>query len=221
MRVARVAHDALIDEFGGNVGVDDTDDEGRHNDKRERGLLVFDDAQGAEGWSSGVLAQVSESDCGRHDEQEQRDACQDSERFGEILWPFHLRNEGWEEDLRNPEEGDVEHGVHACYPCCAWTWEGVSSNWTLLWVRAAVTKTWSILDSCKDKEEKDRYCHAECYSVFCQLLLLQICLHRNDSRKENVPENMDINDTWLRVLGMDMTMPINVTITENTTVQSE
>jgi len=36
-----------------------------------------------------------------------------------------------------------------------------------------------------------------------------------------VPENMDMKETWLSVLGADMTIPIKVTMTEKTTVQSE
>ena len=34
-------------------------------------------------------------------------------------------------------------------------------------------------------------------------------------------ENIDMNETWFRVRGMDITMPINVTMTEKTTVQRE
>lgn len=36
-----------------------------------------------------------------------------------------------------------------------------------------------------------------------------------------IPENMDMKDTWFKVLGMDITIPIKVTMTEKTTVQSE
>jgi len=36
-----------------------------------------------------------------------------------------------------------------------------------------------------------------------------------------IPENMDMKETWLSVLGADMMIPMSVTITEKTTVQSE
>lgn len=35
------------------------------------------------------------------------------------------------------------------------------------------------------------------------------------------PENMDMKETWFRVLGSDMTIPINMVIIEKTTVQRE
>jgi len=34
-------------------------------------------------------------------------------------------------------------------------------------------------------------------------------------------ENMDMNDTWFRVRGSDITIPIRVAMTENTTVHKE
>lgn len=34
-------------------------------------------------------------------------------------------------------------------------------------------------------------------------------------------ENIDMKETWFNVLGRDITMPISVTITLKTTVQSE
>lgn len=61
----------------------------------------------------------------RDDDQDGRDGNQNGERFGEVLSAFHLGDEGWEEDLRDPEEGDVQNGVHAGDPACAWEGEGI------------------------------------------------------------------------------------------------
>jgi hypothetical protein len=35
------------------------------------------------------------------------------------------------------------------------------------------------------------------------------------------PENIDINETWRKVLGMDITIPMSITMTEKTTVHCE
>jgi hypothetical protein len=37
----------------------------------------------------------------------------------------------------------------------------------------------------------------------------------------NPPENIDMKETWCKVLGKDMTIPINAVITEKTTVHNE
>jgi len=41
------------------------------------------------------------------------------------------------------------------------------------------------------------------------------------SEQMNLPENMDMKETCLSVLGIDMTIPMMVTMTEKMTVQSE
>jgi hypothetical protein len=35
------------------------------------------------------------------------------------------------------------------------------------------------------------------------------------------PENIDMKETWFKVLGRDITIPINIAIIEKITVQSE
>lgn len=58
--VVGLAHYPGIYEFCADIGVDDADDNGGDNDKPEGALLVGGDAQTAESWGSGVLAQVVE-----------------------------------------------------------------------------------------------------------------------------------------------------------------
>lgn len=58
------------------------------------------------------LAKIVVADRRRNDEEEGRKAGQDSQGFGKVLWLFHLRNEGREEDLRDPKKGDVQDGSH-------------------------------------------------------------------------------------------------------------
>ncbi len=74
------------------------------------------------------MAQVVEADRGGHDEQEGADGGEDGERLGEILRTLHFRDEGGEEDLRDPEERDIEDGVQAVDPCGSWQGEGVGSH---------------------------------------------------------------------------------------------
>lgn len=114
--VSRCLHDAGVDVFGADVGVDDADDEGWHDDEGEGSLLVGFWAQAAESWRGRVLTQVSESDGRWDNEQECRDTGQHGEGLREVLRPLHLGDEAWEEDLRHPEEGDVEDSVDAADP---------------------------------------------------------------------------------------------------------
>ena len=96
MGVPRLAHDARVDELGADVGVDYADDDGRHDHERERPFLVRLHSEAAECGRRGVLAQVSEADCRRNDEEEERDCGQDGERLREVFWLLHLCNECWE-----------------------------------------------------------------------------------------------------------------------------
>jgi hypothetical protein len=88
--MARLAHDAVVDEFGRDVGVDHSDDQSGNDDESEGGLLVGHDTQTSECWSSGVLPEVSESNGRGNDEQESRDACQHRQGLREVLWSFHF-----------------------------------------------------------------------------------------------------------------------------------
>jgi hypothetical protein len=101
MGVARLAHDAVEDELGRDVGVDHSNDQSGNNDECEGGLLVRNNTQTPECWCGGVLSKISESNGRGNDEQQSGDACQDSQGLGEVLWPFHLADKSWEENLRN------------------------------------------------------------------------------------------------------------------------
>lgn len=160
MGVARLAHDTTEDEFSGDVGVDDTNDESWHNDECERGLLVDSGTERAESWGSGVLSEVVESDGGWNDEKNGGDTGEDSERLGEVLRTFHLGDESWEENLWNPQESDVEDSVEAVDPSGAWLWESVGRHFTIGWVVAIVAVERSSLNTCKDEEENDSDTHA-------------------------------------------------------------
>jgi hypothetical protein len=106
------------------------------------------------------LAQISESNCGGNYKQEGRNSDQDSEGFGEVLWPFHLGDEGGEEDLRKPEKSNVQDGIHACDPGGARERESISSDQSIGRVVAVVSIKRSFLDTSKDEEEKDSDSHA-------------------------------------------------------------
>lgn len=56
MSVVRRAHDSEVDEFGADIGIDDTNDEGWDNNETEGTLSVDSGAKTAEGGSGGVLA---------------------------------------------------------------------------------------------------------------------------------------------------------------------
>ena len=160
VRVVRLAHDAEVEEFRADVGVDDADDNGGYDDEREAALLVGRDAQAAKGRRRGVLAEVPEPDGRGHDEQKGGDGGQHGERLGEVLRLLHLGDEGGEEDLGHPEEGDVQNRVHARHPGGAGEGEGVGPDGAVGRVVAAVSVQRSVLDSGEDEEEEDRNCHA-------------------------------------------------------------
>lgn len=179
--VSGLAHDVAVDEFGTDVGVDDTDDEGGDNDKGERGLSVNQRSETAKGRGSSVLAEVSESDGGWNDEEEGGDTGQDSQRLLKVLRTFHLRNEGREENLRDPEEGDVQDSVHAINPSGALGWESVSLDRTICWVVSVVAVTRSVFDTGKDKEEENGKSHTSSYtwmSIRASWSLIQMTYQR-------------------------------------------
>jgi hypothetical protein len=153
--VSRLAHDSEVDEFGTDVRIDDTDDNGGDDDEGEGALLVGGDTQTAESWGGGVLAQVSESNCRRNDEQEGGNGSKDSERLGEVLWSFHLSDEGGKEDLRDPEKSDVQDGIHASDPGGASEREGIGPDRSVGRVVTVVSIKRSFLDPSKDEEEKN------------------------------------------------------------------
>ena len=68
--VSGFAHDAEIEEFRADVGVDHPDYECGYDDEGEGGFFVADYPQAAECWCCGVLAEVPEADGGWNDEQE-------------------------------------------------------------------------------------------------------------------------------------------------------
>ena len=158
--VSRLAHDSKVDEFGTDVRIDDTDDNGGDDDEGEGALLVGGDTQTAESWGGGVLAQVSESNCRRNDEQEGGNGSKDSERLGEVLWSFHLSNEGGKEDLRDPEKSDVQDGIHASDPGGASEREGIGPDRSIGRVVTVVSIKRSFLNPSKDEEEKNGESHA-------------------------------------------------------------
>jgi len=160
VRMSRLPHNSEVDEFGTYVRVDDTDDDGGNDDEREGTLFVGDDTQTTESWGGGVLAQVSESNCWRNNKQEGGNGNKDSEGFGEVLWSFHLGDEGREKNLRNPEKSDVQDGVHAINPGGAGQRKGVSPNQSIGRVVTVVSDKRSFLDTGKDEEEKDSDSHA-------------------------------------------------------------
>lgn len=160
VRVARSAHDPEVDEFRRHVRVDDADDQRWHHDERERSFLIRHDAQRPERRRSAVLSQIVEPNRRWRDKQERRDRSKHSEGFREILRPLHLGDEGREQDLRHPEERDVEHGVHACDPGCAGEREGVGFHWPVGRVVPVVAVEGRIFDAGEDEEEEDREGHA-------------------------------------------------------------
>lgn len=110
--VSGVAHQATVDILRSDIGVNDSDDDRGDDNEGERTLLVVVWAQRSKSWSGGVLAEIAEADRWWYDEQEGRDCGEDVQSLGKVLGLLHLRNEGWEEDLGDPEEGDVEDGTH-------------------------------------------------------------------------------------------------------------
>lgn len=62
MSVPGGAHDARVDEFGGDVGIDDANHKSWDNNKSEGALPVFLGSQATKGRRSRVLPQISETD---------------------------------------------------------------------------------------------------------------------------------------------------------------
>jgi len=75
------------------------------------------------------------------------------------LGSLHLGDEGWEENLGDPEESDVEHGVHAVLPCGAGQGKGVGANGAIGGIVAVVPNQWGGFDASKDEEEEDGETH--------------------------------------------------------------
>ena len=163
--MSRLAHNSVVDEFCTNVRVNDADDNGGNDNERKRSFLVGDDTQTTKSWRGGILAQISESDCRGNDEQEGGNASEDSQRLGEVLWSFHLGDEGGKEDLRNPEKGYVQNRVHASNPGSAGQWESIGFDWSVGRVVTVVSVKRSFLDTSKDEEEKDSQSHAGSYKT--------------------------------------------------------
>lgn len=97
--VRRVAHNSAVNVLSCDVGVDGTDDQGRHDDGAKRDLLVHL-LEGAECRCSSVLAQEGESESGRNDEQDEGHNGKGSQSLGEILRATHFTDESREEQLR-------------------------------------------------------------------------------------------------------------------------
>ena len=113
----RFLYENPIYEFDRNTGVDDTNYDCWHDHRPIRHLLVMF-LQGAKCWRLGVLAQVNESDYGRDQEKDERQNRKCSKSLGKVARLTYLRDEGWEENLREPQECDVEHGVETLNPGC-------------------------------------------------------------------------------------------------------
>lgn len=153
VRVTRLAHNAEVDELCADVGVDDSDDHGRDNDEGEGSLSVRLGAETAKGRGRGVLAEVVEADRRRADEQEGGDGGQHGQGLGEVLGPFHLRDESWEQDLGHPKECNIEDCIKAVDPGRAGEREGVRADRTVGRVVSAVAIARSVLDAGEDQEE--------------------------------------------------------------------
>lgn len=160
VRMARSAHQPPIHKLGADVGVNHANHQRGDNHKGERGLFVGDDAQTAKGGRGGVLPQVAEPDGGRDDEEEGRDAGEYGEGFWEILGLFHLCDKSRKQNLRDPEEGDVQDGVHGGDKGGAGRGEGVGLYRPGGGVVAIVAVAWVGLDAGKDEEEEDGDAHA-------------------------------------------------------------
>ncbi len=227
--VLRSPHDAGVEEFGGDVGVDDANDDGGNDDEGEGSLLIGDHAQTAKGRCGRVLTEIPEPDGGGHDEQESGDSSQDCEGLGEVLGPLHLGDESREQNLGDPEEGDVQDGVHAIDPGGSRKGERVGPDQPVGGIIAVVSNKRGGLDTGEDEEEEDGNSHAgSCdnkwgnFSKDVQQDNYQLGLEgKGDGKQEHRPENMDMKETWSRVLGIDITMPMSMAMMEKTTVHRE
>lgn len=221
MSVSRLAHHSEVDEFGADIRVDNTDHEGRNYDEREGTFLVGGNTQTAESWGGGVLAQVSEANGWGDNKQEEGEGNQDSEGFGEILWSFHFGDEGGEEDLRYPEESDIQDGVHTVDPGGARERGSIGLDLSIGGVVATVSDKRVCLDTGKYEEEKDREGHEEGCGSEAAMVSKQAEGKCQAESAGHLPENIDMKETWRNVLGKDITIPISITMTEKTTVHCE
>ena len=160
MRVPTLPHDAEVHELRTDIGINNANDERWDNDKRERCLLVHYRAQAPKRRRRGILSEISEADRRGDNEQERRHTAEHGQRFGEILRPFHLRDERREQNLRDPEERDVQHGVHGCDKGGAGGWEGVGMHGPGCGVFAIVAVQRRVFDAGEDEEEQDGEAHA-------------------------------------------------------------
>ena len=99
------------------------------------------------------------SDGGRDDEEDGGDASKNSQSLGEILRTLHLRDEGGEENLRHPEEGDVENSVHASHPGGTLQGDDESLDLAQRRVVSTIAKQGVILNAGEDEEEEDGDTH--------------------------------------------------------------
>src|ERR1700712_3258665 len=102
-----------------------------------------------------------EADCWWADEQESGDGGQNGKGLGEVLRLLHFGDECREQDLRYPEEGDVQDGIHAVDPSRAGKREWIGSDFASCRIYAVVAIAGIVLNARKDKEEKNRDGHAE------------------------------------------------------------
>ena len=122
---------------------------------------------------SRILAQVVKSNRWWYNEKYKRNARKHSQSLGEILGSLHLGDEGGEQDLRDPEESDVENSlvklaneclrtdlgirpvtyIHTPNPRRTGRRESVCLDFAKGWVVAVVAIQRRFLDACKDEEE--------------------------------------------------------------------
>ena len=108
------------------------------------------------------LTEIVVADRRWNNEEERGDTSENSERLREVLGPLHLGDECRKQDLRHPEESDVQHGVHACNPCGTLLGEGKGLDCPSLRVITVVSVQRVVLSASKDKEEEDGDAHARC-----------------------------------------------------------
>ena len=107
MSMFRVAQDPSVEELGGHVGVDAPDDDRGDEHECECRFSCPWLGQGSNDWGGGILSEVVvtySSDDTKDGELHDR---QCGESFGEVGRVLHLGDEGWVEDLTDPEKGDT------------------------------------------------------------------------------------------------------------------
>jgi hypothetical protein len=101
-------------EFAGDVRVDSSNDDSGHKDEGESRFTRIRLEQGSDRRGGGVLTHVvvpySGSD-GKEDKLETSEGC---ESFWEVFGLFHLGDEGWIENLTNPQESDAIDQLRSC-----------------------------------------------------------------------------------------------------------